>query len=96
MGCLTKRDKLVIGKTVQEVEDKIRRFIDPAKTSLQAAQEFGLKLSDYAILHSPTYRSRYAEFLKGDFPHVPLTRNVDLFQRLGELGDRLVNLHLPI
>jgi predicted helicase len=48
----------------------------------------------YAIFHSPTYRSRYAEFLKGDFPRVPLTRNVDLFQRLGELGEQLVNLHL--
>jgi hypothetical protein len=48
----------------------------------------------YAILHSPTYRSRYAEFLKGDFPRVPLTRNVDLFRQLGELGEQLVNLHL--
>jgi predicted helicase len=48
----------------------------------------------YAILHSPTYRSRYAEFLKGDFPRAPVTRNVDLFHRLGELGEQLVNLHL--
>jgi predicted helicase len=48
----------------------------------------------YAILHSPEYRSRYAEFLKGDFPRVPLTRNVDLFRQLGELGEQLVNLHL--
>ncbi len=48
----------------------------------------------YAIFHSPTYRSRYAEFLKIDFPRVPLTRNVDLFHQLGELGKELVNLHL--
>ena len=48
----------------------------------------------YAIFHSPTYRSRYAEFLKIDFPRVPLTRNVDLFRQLGELGEQLVNLHL--
>jgi predicted helicase len=48
----------------------------------------------YAIFHSPTYRSRYAEFLKGDFPRVPVTRNVDLFRQLGELGEQLVNLHL--
>jgi hypothetical protein len=48
----------------------------------------------YAIFHSPTYRSRYAEFLKIDFPRVPLTRNVDLFRQLGELGQQLVNLHL--
>jgi predicted helicase len=48
----------------------------------------------YAIFHSPTYRSRYGEFLKGDFPRVPLTRNIDLFRQLGELGEQLVNLHL--
>jgi predicted helicase len=48
----------------------------------------------YAIFHSPIYRSRYAEFLKGDFPRVPLTRNVNLFRQLGELGEQLVNLHL--
>ncbi len=27
----------------------------------------------YAVLHAPTYRSRYAEFLRIDFPRVPLT-----------------------
>jgi predicted helicase len=48
----------------------------------------------YAIFHSPEYRSRYAEFLKGDFPRVPLTRSVNLFHQLGELGEKLVNLHL--
>ena len=48
----------------------------------------------YAIFHSPTYRSRYAEFLKGDFPRIPLTRNVDLFRQLGEWGEQLVGLHL--
>jgi predicted helicase len=48
----------------------------------------------YAIFHSPTYRSRYAEFLKGDFPRIPLTHNVELFRQLGELGEQLVNLHL--
>ena len=25
----------------------------------------------YAILHAPTYRTRYAEFLRIDFPRVP-------------------------
>ncbi len=48
----------------------------------------------YGIFHSPTYRDRYAEFLKGDFPSIPITRNVDLFSKLGELGEQLVNLHL--
>lgn len=48
----------------------------------------------YAILHSPTYRTRYAEFLKIDFPRVPLTSNNELFQQLANYGEELVSLHL--
>jgi predicted helicase len=48
----------------------------------------------YAILHSPTYRRRYAEFLKIDFPHVPLTADLSLFRTLAAFGTRLVDLHL--
>jgi len=48
----------------------------------------------YAILHSPTYRARYAEFLKIDFPRLPLTSNVKLFRALCALGGELVALHL--
>lgn len=48
----------------------------------------------YAILHSPTYRTRYAEFLKIDFPRVPLTSSLDLFRDLAALGGELVALHL--
>ena len=48
----------------------------------------------YAVFHSPTYRSRYAEFLKIDFPRVPLTSNDNLFRQLAEYGEQLVQLHL--
>lgn len=48
----------------------------------------------YAIFHSPTYRSRYAEFLKIDFPRVPLTHNDNLFRQLAIYGEQLVALHL--
>ncbi len=48
----------------------------------------------YAVLHSPAYRARYAEFLKIDFPRIPLTNDVDLFRKLCQLGCDLVALHL--
>ncbi len=48
----------------------------------------------YAILHSPIYRDRYAEFLKVDFPRVPLTGNLKLFRLLAAKGSDLVALHL--
>jgi len=48
----------------------------------------------YAILHSSTYRTRYAEFLKIDFPRVPLTSSDELFRQLATYGEELVALHL--
>jgi len=48
----------------------------------------------YAVFHSPTYRSRYAEFLKIDFPRLPLTSDKELFRSLAEKGAKLVSLHL--
>ena len=48
----------------------------------------------YAVFHSPTYRSRYAELLKIDFPRLPLTGDPALFADLAALGAELVDLHL--
>lgn len=48
----------------------------------------------YAVFHSPGYRSRYAEFLKIDFPRLPLTGNLELFRALARLGGELTALHL--
>ena len=48
----------------------------------------------YAVFHSPGYRSRYAEFLKIDFPRLPLTGNLELLRALARLGGELTALHL--
>ncbi len=48
----------------------------------------------YAVFHSPTYRQRYAEFLKIDFPRLPLTSDKTRFQQLADLGKQLVTIHL--
>jgi predicted helicase len=48
----------------------------------------------YAVLHSPSYRNRYAEFLKIDFPRIPLIGDLKLFRVLARLGGELVALHL--
>jgi hypothetical protein len=48
----------------------------------------------YTVFHSPSYRSRYAEFLKIDFPRLPLTGSIELFRALASLGNELVSLHL--
>ena len=48
----------------------------------------------YAVFYSQTYRTRYAEFLKIDFPRVPLPGTLPLFGDLARLGSDLVELHL--
>ncbi|MBI5238747.1 MAG: N-6 DNA methylase [Deltaproteobacteria bacterium] len=48
----------------------------------------------YAVLYSNTYRAKYAEFLKTDFPRVPFTKDYKLFMKLGGLGKELAELHL--
>ena len=48
----------------------------------------------YAVLYSPTYRERYYEFLKYDFPRIPLPEDIDSFFALAESGQELIDLHL--
>lgn len=48
----------------------------------------------YGVLYTPAYREKYAEFLRMDFPRVPFMADAGVFTKVGELGRRLVDLHL--
>jgi predicted helicase len=48
----------------------------------------------YAVLHSPTYRKMYKEFLKIDFPRVPYPTDTNKFWQLAKLGGELRQIHL--
>lgn len=48
----------------------------------------------YVVLHSITYRTRYKEFLKNDFPRIPYPKDAEQFRRLAEKGAELRKLHL--
>jgi len=48
----------------------------------------------YAVLYSPTYRQKYAQELRTDFPRVPFTADGDLFRQMAALGWQLIDLHL--
>ena len=48
----------------------------------------------YAVLHSPSYRERYKEFLKIDFPRIPYPTDWEKFRDLAEKGEELRQLHL--
>jgi predicted helicase len=48
----------------------------------------------YAVLHSPTYREKYREFLKINFPRVPYPENAGQFFKLAAFGETLRKIHL--
>ncbi|MEZ5001442.1 MAG: type ISP restriction/modification enzyme [Chitinophagales bacterium] len=48
----------------------------------------------YAVLHSPTYREKYKEFLKIDFPRVPYPKDAATFWQLVALGKQIREIHL--
>jgi hypothetical protein len=47
-----------------------------------------------AVLHSPTYREKYKEFLKIDFPRVPYPKDRETFWQLVKLGGELRQIQL--
>jgi predicted helicase len=81
---------------IKAVSDKLEvTFVEDGRGDLE--QTFGpedIFNYSYAVFHSPTYRTRYAEFLKIDFPRLPLTSDKELFKALAEKGADLVSLHL--
>lgn len=48
----------------------------------------------YSVLHSPSYREKYKEFLKIDFPKIPIPTNSLKFWQLVKLGSELRKIHL--
>ncbi len=90
-------DALITGEATANVSTDVVRSIrelvgSTYATDEEIAQEF--LFYTYSILHSPTYRSRYAEFLALDFPRLPLPQSSELFHELSRPGGELVSLHL--
>lgn len=48
----------------------------------------------YGIFYTQGYRVKYSEFLKEDFPRIPITSNNLIFNKIAVLGEKLINLHL--
>lgn len=84
---------------VNEMAEKLGLTFDPHLSGREHTIDTHFGPEDilayiYAIFHSPTYRERYTEFLKIDFPRVPLTSDAALFRRLVGRGRELLAQHL--
>lgn len=72
--------------------DDFQKFISEKYSFIPSPEQiFGYI---YAIFYSPSYRSRYEEFLKIDFPRIPFFDDEKKFKRLAELGSELIEHHL--
>jgi predicted helicase len=85
--------------------DIVQKISDHVGLTLVAEEEEKMKVKDafapidlldyiYAVLHSPTYREKYKEFLKIDFPRVPYPKDKDTFWKLVNLGSQIRQIHL--
>jgi hypothetical protein len=48
----------------------------------------------YAVLYSTIYREKYSDYLRIDFPRIPVTKDRELFMEMSELGKVLAQIHL--
>jgi len=77
------------------MDPKIRKAIEKAATDERGAPD-EVEIFDYiyGVLHCPTYRVTYAEFLKIDFPRIPYPSNPEDFWDISAKGTELRKLHL--
>lgn len=80
---------------VQEMAQKLDLLFTPEnETTDKTFSPIDILDYIYAVLYSPSYRSKYEEFLKIDFPRVPYPDDPELFWNLVTLGGELRRLHL--
>jgi predicted helicase len=89
-------DGSLFGNDTQKTPNLAPEFVSELRDGLGGANVSPEEIFAYiyAMLYAPSYRSRYADFLKRDFPRIPLPSDHDAFNRLATLGNQLIELHL--
>ena len=80
------------GARIENLSPDFRRWIDSRYGRAFSGRDIFNCI--YAVLHSPDYRRRNAEFLQTDFPRVPFPQAASEFARLAQIGGALVDAHL--
>lgn len=88
------RFEAVMGDVEQKVPNFDTKTYKKIKKSIPDVTPENLFDYIYGVLHSPSYRTRYAEFLKSDFPRIPYPSDPDTFHALSAKGAELRGLHL--
>ena len=80
---------------IKQIAEHLRlTFINEKETTENTFAPIDILDYIYAVLHGPTYREKYKEFLKIDFPRVPYPKDVATFWQLVKLGGEIRQIHL--
>lgn len=80
---------------VGQIAEKIGlQFEEEKSGNIEAFCPMDLLDYIYGILHSPSYREQFKEFLKVDFPRIPYPTDANEFHRVAEIGGELRRVHL--
>lgn len=80
---------------IQQIASKLSlTFTNEKETTADTFAPIDILDYIYAVLHSPTYRETYKEFLKIDFPRVPYPSDAAKFWELVKLGGQIREIHL--
>jgi predicted helicase len=85
-------DSTATGGRIESLAPGFRAFIDARYEHHYTPEEILGYV--YAVLHAPTYRSRYVDFLRIDFPRISFPESSDDFETLSGLGWALIQAHL--
>ncbi|MBS4060174.1 MAG: N-6 DNA methylase, partial [Bacteroidetes bacterium] len=91
----TERKPNLKAEIVKQIAEKLGlTFTNEKETNEKTFAPIDILDYIYAVLHSPTYREKYKEFLKIDFPRVPFPKDKDTFWQLVKLGGEIRQIHL--
>jgi len=95
IGDITKRNPNLNQEIVNEIAEKLAlTFTNEKETTENTFAPIDILDYIYGVLHSPSYREKYKEFLKIDFPRVPYPKDQDTFWKLVKLGGEIRQIHL--
>jgi len=81
---------------LKQISGELGLVFDDARAENSRSEFSAENLLDYiyAVLHTPSYRETFKEFLKIDFPKIPFNVSPDIFWQMVEQGTELRKLHL--
>ena len=93
-GSMTRQPNLDMEIVCQIAEKIGLQFEEEKSGNIEAFCPMDLLDYIYGILHSPSYREQFKEFLKVDFPRIPYPTDANEFRRVAEIGGELRRVHL--